>query len=142
LLGGNTQKTLNEGKLLMQNTPCSGKDGSQFPGEISTAPIRSTAGAPTGFIGITRDITEQKQAVESEKRLTQLKEEFIAGVSYELRTPLLSLMGYLEQLRNGARTDPDLFTELMRRTSLDAFRLLDLANELIDFLLLKVGVFH
>ncbi|MFC2068979.1 PAS domain S-box protein [Chloroflexota bacterium] len=37
-------------------------DGSEFPGEIGSSVLKDTSGKPVGFIGITRDITERKQA--------------------------------------------------------------------------------
>jgi diguanylate cyclase (GGDEF)-like protein/PAS domain S-box-containing protein len=38
------------------------KDGSIFPAEIVTSPIRSPDGTTTGYISISRDITERKRA--------------------------------------------------------------------------------
>jgi len=66
-----------------------------FPGEISTA-HRSTAGAPTGFIGITRDITEQKQAVESGKAPGAASKRNFRWGSHEFGHTA-QLDGYLEQ---------------------------------------------
>ena len=97
----NTQKTLNESRVTNDEYTLLRRDGSQFPGEISTAALRNSAGAPTGFIGITRDITERKNAIEAEKQLVMLEKEFISSVSQELRTPLLSLMEYLDLVQNG-----------------------------------------
>ena len=129
----NIQKTLHEGKVTNSEYTLLRKDGSQFPAELTTSLIRNNAGAPTGFIGITRDITERKHAIEAEKRLAMLKEEFISNVSLELRTPLLSLMRYLEQLRNGKVVDSTVQNDFLSRASKDANRLLDLVNELSDF---------
>ena len=89
-------------------------------------------GAPATFIGITRDITERMQAMEAEKRLIQLKEEFIASVSHDLRTPLFSLIGYLDLLRNGKVKDPEVQNEFLTRASKDVDRLMDMVNELLD----------
>ncbi|MFZ0533578.1 MAG: PAS domain S-box protein [Anaerolineales bacterium] len=129
----NIQKTLHEGKVTNSEYTLLRKDGSQFPAELTTSLIRNNTGASTGFIGITRDITERKHAIEAEKRLAMLKEEFISNVSLELRTPLLSLMRYLEQLRNGKVVDSTMQNDFLSRASKDANRLLDLVNELSDF---------
>jgi PAS domain S-box-containing protein len=129
----NTQRTLNEGRMINAEYTLVRKDGSHFPAEISAALLRDSAGAPTGFIGITRDTTERIRGLEAEKRLIKLREEFIASVSNDLRTPLFSLMGYLDLLRNGKVNDSHLQNEFITRASKEANRLLGMVNELLDF---------
>jgi two-component system phosphate regulon sensor histidine kinase PhoR len=97
----------------------------------------NTAGAPTGFISITRDITEHKKAIEAEKQLVMLEKEFISSVSRELRAPLLSLMEYLNRMRNNKMTDFDVLNEILTHASKDSNQLLDMVNELLDFSLLE-----
>jgi PAS domain S-box-containing protein len=133
----NTQKTLNEGRITSAEYTLVRKDGSTFPAELSTAPIRNATGAPAGFIAITHDVTERKQLIEAEKQLTKLKDEFISSVSHDLRAPLLELITDLDQLVNGNRMDQAQQNELVTGASGCAFELLDLVNELIDFLLLE-----
>ncbi len=43
----------------------------------------------------------------SEHRLEQMRADFIASASHELRTPIASLLGFIETLRGHARTDPE-----------------------------------
>jgi PAS domain S-box-containing protein len=69
------------------------KDGSEFPVEISLAPIRTDAG--TVISAIIRDVSERKRLQEESDRI---REELIATVSHELRTPLSSIIGYTELL--------------------------------------------
>jgi PAS domain S-box-containing protein len=133
----NTQKTLKEGRVINIEYTLLRKDGSHFPAEISSALLRDGGDAPTGFVGITRDITQRMQVIEAERRLTKSREQFIASVSHELRTPLFSLMGYLDLLRNGKVDDYDVQKEFLTRASKDANRLLDMVNELVDFSLLE-----
>jgi PAS domain S-box-containing protein len=128
----NAQKTLDEGNITNVEYTMLRKDGSRFPAELSAALIRDSEGAPATFIGITRDITERMRAMEAEKRLIQLKEEFISSVSHDLRTPLFSLIGYLDLLRNGKVNDPDVQNEFLTRASRDVNRLMDMVNELLD----------
>lgn len=53
----------------------------------------------TGYSGIIRDITEQKQAASLKKardiaqQSAQLKEQFIASISHEMRTPMNAILG-------------------------------------------------
>jgi len=135
----NTHKTLSEGRVTNAEYTMLRKDGSQFPAEFSTALIRNTAGTPTGFIGITRDISERKQALEAENRLGIIKEEFLSSVANQLRTPLLSLMGFLDLLRNEDVNISEVINKFLARAAKDANHLLDLVNELLDFSLVESG---
>ena len=128
----NAKKTLEGGNITNIEYAMMRKDGSRFPAELSAALIRDSEGSPATFIGITRDITERMRAIEAEKRLIQLKEEFIASVSHDLRTPLFSLNGYIDLLRNGKVNDPDVQNEFLTRASTDVARLMDMVNELLD----------
>ncbi len=139
LMEHNFNKTLHEGRMTNAEYTLRRKDGSLFPGEISTALLRNTSGAPSGFIGITRDITERKHAIEADKRLVMLQEEFLANVSRDFRIPLISLMRYIDLLHKGKEYDPQAQEEFLARVSRDAYHLLDKVNELLDFSLLESG---
>ncbi len=60
------------------------RDGSTFLAEVSLSPIRDARGAPTALIGITRDITDVRQALaalqESERRYRQLFDTVPDGI--------------------------------------------------------------
>lgn len=55
-------KTLTEGIVQGAEYKMLRRDGSRFFGELSAALVRDAYGQPKAFIGITRDITERKQA--------------------------------------------------------------------------------
>jgi two-component system sensor histidine kinase VicK len=133
----NTQKALNENRVTHAEVTLLRRDGSQFPADISTAVLRNSAGAATGFICITRDVTERKKADEAEKQLVMLEKEFISSVSGDLRTPLLSLMSNLELLEKGKVKDELIQGEFLKHASSDASNLLDTVEELLDFSLLQ-----
>jgi PAS domain S-box-containing protein len=128
----NAKKTLEGGSITSIEYTMLRKDGSRFPAELSAALIRDSEGAPSTFIGITRDITERMRAIEAEKQLLQLKEEFIASVSHDLRTPLFSLNGYIDLLRTGKVNEAEVQKEFLTRASIDVNRLMDMVNELLD----------
>ena len=132
LAGQNSQRTFEKGSITNIEYTMLRKDGTRFPAELSAALIRDNEGAPATLIGITRDITERMRAREAEKELIQSKEEFIASVSHDLRTPLFSLNGYLDLLRNGKVNDPIVQNEFLTRASKDVHRLMDMVNELLD----------
>lgn len=72
----------------------------EFRRELS---VRATClpGEPAnGVVMVLHDITELS-------RLENLRQEFVANVSHELKTPLASIKAYAETLRLGAMDDPD-----------------------------------
>lgn len=99
----------------------------QFQGFLSTrkgtpkwwdsiiTPVRNTAGQVTQLVAISRDITKQKQAeTERERLLVQeqiareaadranhVKDEFLAVLSHELRSPLNPILGWSKLLQQG-----------------------------------------
>jgi PAS domain S-box-containing protein len=73
-------------------------------------------GGPTRFLGILMDLTERQQAGAEREQLLQqanaaraeaehasrLKDEFLASLSHELRTPMHAILGWMQLLRGGA----------------------------------------
>ena len=62
------------------------------------------------------------------KRAEQMRADFVANVSHELRSPLAALVGLIETLRSTARDDPEArerFLEIMHGESLRMSRLID-----------------
>jgi PAS domain S-box-containing protein len=83
------------------------KDGTKGTYELSASLIRNAEGKPTGFRGVSRDVTERKKAEEQLKRyaaeLERSNEEvknFAYIVSHDLRVPLVNLKGYTSELRS------------------------------------------
>ncbi len=133
----NTQKTINEGRTTNAEYTLLRRDGSSFPGEISTALVRNTSGAPTGFISMTRDITERRKAIDAERQLVKVEQEFISNISHELSSPLLSLLEYLDLAGNRKEVAAATQHEFLAHALQDASRLKDLVDELNDFSLLE-----
>ena len=82
------------------------KDGSYIWTEVHAAPLRDGQGAITGYIGISRDISvnkqsERKQAelLASEQRARDEQERFLSMISHEYRTPLAIIQSNIEILR-------------------------------------------
>lgn len=78
---------------------------------------------PAGVIVLIQDITEHV-------RLDNMRKEFIADVSHELKTPLTSIMGYSETLST-AEYDPEMQEKFLKVISSEAVRMTKLVNDLL-----------
>jgi two-component system CheB/CheR fusion protein len=96
------------------------KDGSEFAISLTVSPIKNVQGEIIGASRIARDVTERKRAEETIRALyeqesaaraesdqvNRLKDEFLATVSHELRSPLNSILGWSKML-GGKRLDEE-----------------------------------
>lgn len=76
--------------------------GRVVPVSVSGAPIRGRGGRIDGAVVVFHDITEVR-------RLQQAKDDFLSIASHELKTPLTSLRGYAQLLRQ--RLAPEALTD-------------------------------
>jgi len=60
----NLEKTLEKGSVRNIEYTFLTKNGREFPAELSASVIQDSSGTPTGFVAITKDITERKKAGE------------------------------------------------------------------------------
>lgn len=65
-------------------------------------------------------------------RLEALRRDFVANVSHELKTPLTSLRGFIETLREGALKDTEKAVYFLKIMEEDAGRLSRLIDDLLD----------
>ncbi len=67
--------------------------------DIQTSPVFGNKEF-LGVIAVFHDVTKLKE-------LENVRSEFVANVSHELKTPLTSIMGFVETLKEGALEDPE-----------------------------------
>lgn len=91
----------------------------------------NVSGKPYGAVILIWDITEQEEA-------EQLRREFSANVSHELKTPLMSISGYAELIENGMVEEQDI-QEFAGRIHQEANRLTALVQDIIQLSKLEDG---
>jgi two-component system phosphate regulon sensor histidine kinase PhoR len=79
---------------------------------------------PPGIVLVLRDISELK-------RVEQMRQQFIANVSHELKTPLSSIKAYTETLLAGALNDPQHAERFLQRIDEQAGRLHQLILDML-----------
>ncbi|MFZ5987073.1 MAG: two-component system histidine kinase PnpS [Bacillota bacterium] len=94
---------------------------------IYTNPIKSKDKINTNLGGIAfiQDITNIK-------KLEQIRTEFVSNVTHELKTPLTSIRGFIETLRNGAIEDKKVAYRFLEIIDIEAERLYVLINDILQ----------
>ena len=73
------------------------------------------------------------------RRLEQVRTDFAANVSHELKTPLTSIRGFVETLENGAIDNPEMAHKFLRIIMLETERLTRLINDILSISKLESG---
>jgi two-component system phosphate regulon sensor histidine kinase PhoR len=87
---------------------------------------------PSGAVVVLHDVTELR-------RLERVRQDFVANVSHEFKTPLTAIQGFAETLLAGALDDPKnnrRFLEIIRE---HAARLARLTNDLLKLARIEAG---
>ncbi len=101
-------KVLRAGRIvgLANHTILIARDGREIPIDDSAAPIRDGDGEIMGVVLVFRDVGERKQAERDRERsiraeaANQAKDEFLAVLSHELRSPLNAMLGWVRVLKS------------------------------------------
>ncbi|MDX1659240.1 MAG: PAS domain-containing sensor histidine kinase [Nitriliruptorales bacterium] len=90
------------------------KDGSRFWAHVVITALREN-GELTGFAKVTRDMTaaheareereraleRQREALEQLEEMDEWRRDFISSITHDLRSPVLSILGFVRLLREG-----------------------------------------
>lgn len=93
--------------------------------KLYTNPIMEHEG--TGTIGIIITLQDVTQI----RKLERIKSEFVANVSHELKTPLTSIKGFIETLKEGAVKDENTALKFLNIIDYEAERLTNLITDIL-----------
>jgi PAS domain S-box-containing protein len=116
-----------EGRAVREQVPVARADGPRV-WEIAAAPVDGTGQAPGGAFPAVieiRDVTEQARSL-------QVKTDFVANASHELRTPIASMRIALETLGNLGEEDRAMRDRLLGMLSGSVGRMEEMVRDLMD----------
>jgi PAS domain S-box-containing protein len=130
---------------LANHTVLIARDGTERPIDDSGAPITTTDGKRFGAVLIFRDITARRRAERERSKLlaservarekaesaSRAKDEFVAMISHEVRTPLNAILGWAHLLRTGNLNPADA-TRGMKAIERSAKTQAQLIEDLLD----------
>ncbi|WP_102026807.1 two-component system histidine kinase PnpS [Salirhabdus sp. Marseille-P4669] len=91
---------------------------------ISGAPIFNNQ-KWKGVVLVFHNITEHK-------KLEEMRKDFVANVSHELKTPITSIKGFAETLLGGAKDDPEALTQFLQIINKESERMQNLIQDLLE----------
>lgn len=101
-----------------------GNDGRQDTTfRVAVRPVDLPTGA--GVLVSFEDVTHAEQ-------LVQMRRDFVANVSHELKTPLTALIGFIETLKGPARNDPVGQARFLNIMEAEAYRMNRLVGDLLS----------
>jgi two-component system, sensor histidine kinase and response regulator len=119
-------------------------DGRRVLLDTRVSPLRGEGGQQNGLLGVSRDITDRKEAEdavrrakESAEEATQMKSDFLANMSHEIRTPMNAIIGmsHLALKTDMTPRQRDYITKVHRSGQ----HLLGIINDILDFSKVEAG---
>ncbi|MET1080471.1 MAG: CHASE domain-containing protein [Pseudomonas sp.] len=120
------------------------KDGSRFPVQLTVTAVRNSAGEAMGFLGISKNISHEKDAaqlllnaMERAEDASRAKSDFVASMSHEIRTPMNAVLGITQLLSNTPLSAAQgKYLQMLRGAGES---LLAILNDVLDFSKLEAG---
>lgn len=91
---------------------------------IHINPINGLNNNIEGCIIVIEDVTQMR-------KLEQMRTDFVSNVSHELKTPLTSIKGFVETLKNGALNTPETAMRFLDIIEIESDRLYRLINDIL-----------
>jgi len=87
----------------------------------------------SGFVAVFHDITDLR-------KLEQVRKDFVANVSHELKTPITAIKGFADTLLDGAIDDHDNAARFIRTIKSNSERINSLVDDLMTISRIELGV--
>jgi two-component system phosphate regulon sensor histidine kinase PhoR len=100
---------------------------------IKVSPLFRKDRELSGFIAIFHDITQMK-------RLEQIRKDFVANVSHEIKTPITAIQGFADTLLEGAIDDRENAIRFLQTIKANSERMNSLADDLMMISKIELGV--
>ena len=128
-----TEKILETGEVEANEHRIVRADGEVRWVQSTTTLFKDETGKAIRAIGTTQDITDRKKADE-------FRDQFIANAAHELRTPMTTLVGFVEMLTHGRTEMPeDRLRQIYQAMGRSGERLTVLISNLLDLTRLQQG---
>jgi two-component system, OmpR family, phosphate regulon sensor histidine kinase PhoR len=75
-----------------------------------------------------------------DQKLLEMRQDFVANVSHELKTPLTSISAYVETLLKGAQEDASVRQPFLEKIQSNAMRLSNLVSDILNLSRLESGI--
>jgi len=92
--------------------------------DVSTAPLYRADGATAGAVVVFQDVSEMR-------RLENVRQDFVANASHELKTPIAAIQGFLDTLVEDPEMSDDMRVKFLERASRQSDRLALLVTDLL-----------
>jgi two-component system phosphate regulon sensor histidine kinase PhoR len=100
--------------------------------EMHVAALAREPGDKIRVLCVLRDVTAAREA-------ERIRADFVANVSHELRSPLVSLIGFIETLKGPARDDPKAQSRFLDIMDGEAQRMSRIVNDLLSLSRVQAG---
>lgn len=93
--------------------------------EVNGSMLTAQGGLKSGVIVVLHDVTRLR-------RLQRVRSEFVANVSHELKSPITSILGFAETLKDGAIEEPDEARRFLGIIERQAKRMYNIIQDLLQ----------
>ncbi|MGC1455409.1 MAG: ATP-binding protein [Nitrospirota bacterium] len=100
---------------------------------VRISPLFHGRDALTGFVAIFHDITEIKKG-------EQVRKDFVANASHEIKTPITAIKGFADTLLEGALDDKEHAVKFLRSIQSNSERINSLVDDLMTISKIEMGV--
>lgn len=100
---------------------------------VRVSPLFYNGHELSGFVAIFHDITQIE-------KLEQIRKDFVANVSHELKTPITAIRGFADTLLDGALADPENAARFIQTIKSNSERINSLVDDLMTISKIELGV--